>query len=145
MLLFEGARFGGDLVVVIREELLALGIEDSRIDQAHSLQAEFERCGQHAQAVFHATTEVDRGGFREISRRARYLSNAVVHVDDLGQDFVVKNEVVGILFERQASQDLRRKSPVAGVILGQLEIEQQILEESQESVGDVLIERHSAL
>ena len=47
--------------------------------------------------------------------------------------------------QRQCLQHRRRERAVAGVELGELDSQQDVLDGGQEPVGDVLVERHAAL
>ena len=100
---------------------------------------------QYAKTVDHASPEIDRRRLREILRRTADLAHAEAEPEDLGEHLVVEDEVVGVLEQRKRFQHLAREGPVAGVVLGELRAEQEVLERGQEAVRDVLVERHAAL
>src|SRR5579864_405859 len=62
----------------------------------------------------------------------------------LREHLVVENKVVGILQQRQLGQDLPAEGTVPGVILGELNAQENVLECRKEAVGDVFIKRHAA-
>src|SRR5205823_1018494 len=59
-------------------------------------QAEFERGPNYAHSVHRAAPEIDRRGFREVSRRARDFADARARKDRLREDLIVENEIVRV-------------------------------------------------
>lgn len=81
------------------------------------LEAELHGGAQNPETIFTASAEVDRGGFREIFRRAGDLPDVETSVDDLRQHLVVEDEIVGVVHEGHLLQHLSGEGAVAGVIL----------------------------
>src|SRR5262249_4797613 len=121
------------------------GVVDSEAGQAHPLKPEFQRGYKHAQPVLHAAWKVDRRGFGKVLGGAGDFADSIAEIDGLSQDLVVKQEIVGILFERKLFQDSPREGAISRVILRQLVVEQEILYQRKESVRNVLVQRHPSL
>jgi hypothetical protein len=107
-------------------------------------QAELERGAQHAQPVDGAAAEIDGGGFREITGGTGDLAYPRAHQHGLRHYLVIEYEIVGIALQRHGLQQLPAVGPKAGVILGELGAHEQVLHQRQETIGDVLIDRHAA-
>src|SRR5207245_10645308 len=80
----------------------------------------------------------------KILGRTRHLADSKSEVNALRQHLVVENKIIGIFQQRQLGEHLAAESAVAGVILGKLCTEKQILEGSQQTISHVLIKRHAA-
>ena len=53
--------------------------------------------------------------------------------------------IVGVELEGQRFEHLHREDAVAAVVLGQVGLQQKVLQASEDAVADVLVERHPAL
>src|SRR5438132_1525165 len=62
----------------------------------------------------------------------------------LRENLVVENKIIGIFEQRKIQQYLGAEGAVPGVVFGELDSQEKILESSQEAVGDVFVERHTA-
>ena len=56
-----------------------------------------------------------------------------------------EDEAVRVFFQRKLGEDASGERSIAGVIFGELVVQQQVLDEGQGAVGDVLVNRHSPL
>ena len=137
-------RLRGAGFVVLRFEMAAFLAEDRELRYACSLQCELHCSFQHAQAVGHASAEVDAGGFFEIFRRAGDFADAEVEVDALGEHLVVEDEVVAVFAEREAGQDFAAEGSVTGVVFTQLHTQKHVRERGQQPVRNILVKRHAA-
>jgi len=63
----------------------------------------------------------------------------------LHEHLVVEDEAIVVLLERQRLQESARERAEARMVLGELLPDEQILDEGQNSVRDILVERHAAL
>ena len=88
---------------------------------------EVERGSQDFKAIFDAALEVDRGSFFEIFRRAGDLADLEVEHDGLGDHLVVEDEIVGVFEQGEGLQQFPREGAIPGVILRQLDAEEEIL------------------
>ena len=102
-----------------------------------------ERHPQHAYAVYTAAAQVDRGGFGKIFGGAGYLAYLEARPEYLRQHLVVEHEIVGVDIVVDSAQHLGREGPVAGMILGEFLIEQNILREREYAVGHIFEQRHA--
>src|SRR6202022_4616616 len=90
--------------------------EKRRINQPHSRQPELHRAPQHAEAVDHTALEIDRRRFREIFRRAAYLTDPEPEINGLYQHLIVENEIVRVVAKRQPLQHSPAPCPISGMI-----------------------------
>jgi len=92
---------------------------------------------EHPKPVFGATRKVDRAGLFEVLGWAGHLGNVEPVVDDLGEHFVVEDEIVVVGIEVDVLQDFAAESAVAGVVLAQSIAAKEVLPGRQDTVGDV--------
>ena len=88
------------------------------LGQARPLQEVVEGHPQYAKAIPHTSSEIDGGSLFEVFRRAGYLGDVVAAIDDLGEHFIVEDEIVGIEVEADAGKHFPAESPVAGMVFG---------------------------
>ena len=60
------------------------------------------------------------------------------------QHLIVENEIVAIFPQRQAGQHLSAESAIAGVILGELDVQEEVFKSGEQAVGDVFVKRHAS-
>src|ERR1019366_5467680 len=108
------------------------------------LQCELNRRPKHTQAVLHAAAEIDGGRFLEILGGPGNLADAEAEVDALGEHLVVENKIVAVFPKGQAGEYLAAEVAVAGVILGQLDAQEQVLKSGEQAVGDVFVKWHAS-
>jgi len=99
----------------------------------------------HPPAVGHAPAKIDGGSLGEIAGRATHLPNFVTPGGNLQNDLVVEYKIVGVAVVVDATQDIRSKGPVAGVVFREFEPHQQILASGKHTVKNVFVEGHAAL
>src|SRR6185437_14235346 len=138
------AGAAGIVLVAAGFQLPARGIENAKAAQADFLQTELQRGGHHSQPVLHTAAEVDGGGCRKILGGAGDFADVEAEIYALGQHLVVENKVIGVFQQRQFRQNTAAESPVAGVVLGKLGLQEPVLHQSEKAVGNVLVTRHSA-
>src|SRR6201999_3709845 len=98
-----------------------------------------------ADAILDAAAEVDGGGLGKILGGAAHFPDGEMIPKDLGQHLVVEDKVIGVGLQGQALEELAGEGAVAGVVLGELGPEEQVLRGSEEAIGDVLPDGHAAL
>src|SRR5580700_2690483 len=114
------------------------------MNNASPLERKLQSSFEDPKAVLNAATKIDGRRFFKIFGRAGNLPNTEAEVDALRQHLVVENEIVAILPERQPGKHLAAESAVAGVILGQLDAEKQVLKSGEQAVRDVFVKRHAS-
>src|SRR5271157_4772256 len=121
-----------------------MGVEETRVEQAPFCKQRPQRGPDNAPAVDDAVAQIDGGGFGEVARRAGDFADVGTQQERLGDDLVIKNKIVGIVLEGQSKKQLAGVGAEAGVVLGEFGAEQEVLKESQDAVGEVLVARHAA-
>src|SRR5713226_1806311 len=140
-----GSRLVDNFLVIVQKQSAAHPAEDSEFSQVHLLQAVLHRRSQYAEAVLYAAAKAYRRSLREILRRAGYFANPVIEIRHLGQHFVIKDKIVGVLFQRQVGQYLAGKGPKPSVIFGEFLAEKNVLKCRQKTIGNILVQGHSSL
>ena len=121
------------------------GLNRGRRARPHLPECKLKAGEQHAKAVFHAAAEIDGGGLLEILRRAGNLADAEAEIHTLRQHLVVEDEVLRVLQQRQRGQHLAAEGAIAGVVFGELDAQEYVLEGGEEAVGNVFVERHATV
>lgn len=118
--------------------------EKGRLRYSQSLEEKFDGRRKHAEAVFDAPPEVDRGSVFKIFSRAAYLSDSEPEIHRLGKHLVIEYEVIGVLFERKRFEHRAAECSKAGMVFRQFRAEHQVLYEREKPVRNILVERHPA-
>lgn len=61
---------------------------------------------QTSKTILEAALKVNGGGFRKILRRTAYFSYFVIQPQNLGQNLIIKYEIIGVSFQWQLLQKL---------------------------------------
>src|SRR5258708_1430663 len=77
-------------------QLAAFVAETRKVEQAHPLEGELKRGSEHAEAILHATPEVNGRSLLEVLCWTRDFSDAKAEVYALGEHLIVKDKVVGV-------------------------------------------------
>src|ERR1035438_3830231 len=133
------------LGIILLSDLPAVWVKAPNAGDVQSVRNKTGSGAEDSKSILHAALEIDGRGFFKVLCRAGDLSNAKAEHDGLGDHLVVKDEVVGVLKDGKSLKQLSRECAKAGVVFRQLDAQKEILKGGEESVGDVLIERHSAL
>ena len=99
---------------------------------------------QHAHAVPDAPPQVYRRRVGLVTGRAGQLTDAGTRRQGLDEDLVVEDEVIRVALERDGGEQAAAERAQAGMVLGQLLAEHDVLGQGEEPVGDVLVAGHSA-
>src|SRR6266446_4860398 len=114
-------------VAAIGLEPAAVAGEQAAASNPPAVHAEGGGGAQDAEPVTHAGAESDRRRLGEVAAGARDLADREAQPDRLAEHLVVEQEVVRVLLERQRLEDGPRESAEAGVVLGELGAEEQVL------------------
>src|SRR5664279_5458080 len=109
------------------------------------VKCKLESRAHYAQTVGDATAKIDGRRLFKILGWTRHFADAKSEVYTLRQHLVVEHKVRRIFQQRQLGQNFAAERPIAGVILGELYAQEQVLEGRQKAVGDVLVQRHAAM
>src|SRR5208282_4573748 len=141
----RGSGGQSSLVVRLRSGLKSFSIfaEYGVADNAGALEGELQSGCEHSEAILHAAAEIDGGGLLEILGGAGNFADAEAEIDALGEHLVVEDEIVAILPQGQAGEYFAAESAITGVILRQLDVQEQVLKSGEQAVGDVFIKRHA--
>src|SRR5260370_9120784 len=123
-----GSRLVDNFLVIVQKQSAAHPAEDYELSQVHLLQTVLQRRSQYAEAVLYAAAKAYRRSLREILRRAGYFADPVIEIRHLGQHFVIKHKIVGVLLQRQVAQDLPGKGSNPTVIFGEFLPEKDFLQ-----------------
>ena len=134
-----------NLGIILRSNLSSVCIEAGNARDAPPVRYKAGCGAENAEPILHAALEVDRRSFLEVFRGTGYFTNPEAKHDGLRDHLVVEDEIVRILQQWKCFKKLSRKGPEAGVILGQLHAQKQVLKRSEKTVGNVFVTRHSAL
>src|SRR4029453_6994531 len=104
------------------------------MSQPPTLERELESRTQDAEAVGDATSKVDRRRILKVFGRTGDFSDAKAEMNALREHLVIKNEVVGIFEQGQASENLFAECPIPRVVLGEFDFQEQIFKRGQEAV-----------
>src|SRR5208337_2138922 len=142
----RGSGGQSSLVVRLRSGLKSFSIfaEYGVADNAGALEGELQSGCEHTEAILNAAAEIDGGGFLEILGGTGNFADAEAEIDALGEHLVVEDEIVAILPQRQAGEHVAAESAITGVILRQLDVQEQVLKSGEQAVGDVLVKRHAS-
>ena len=99
---------------------------------------------QHAEAVDDRAAEADFAAVLEIFRRAGDFADAHPERVRLDEHLVVEDEIGRIRSQRQRLDDMARERAIAGVELGELGADNQVLQCGEKPVGNVFVTRHAA-
>src|SRR5262245_26181584 len=105
-----------------------------RGEKSPSSETELERRAEAAEAIPHASAEVDRGGLREVLRGTAHLADAEAEPERLGEHLIVEHEVIRVGLERKRFEDAPRVGAIARVELGELRAEQHVAGQGQAAV-----------
>src|ERR1019366_9715379 len=97
-------RFGGAAVTALQ------AVELARVDDAAAVQQVTHQQPQDGDAVDTALEERRGRRLSEVPGGHRHLGDAHFHVDDLGQNLLIENKLVGIIWRFTDSRTSRRKA-----------------------------------
>lgn len=97
------------------------------------------RNAHNAKSVGDASSEINRGSFFKIFSWASHFGDMEPCVDNLGEHFIIENEVVRIGFKVDSFKYPAIKSAISGMVFGQFIAHHQVLGKGEKSVGDILI------
>lgn len=113
-------------------------------EQSGALKKMDKRNFHHPKAVLDASGQVDRRRFLKIFSRAGHFGNLETGINNLGEHFIVENEIIRIGFKGNGAKHLATESPVARMVFREFIIDQYILEQREEAVCPIFVDRHAS-
>src|SRR5581483_1103430 len=101
------------------------------MSQADALQSELQCRRQDTQAILQASREVDGRRFFEVLRGARNFADPKAEMHALREHLIVENKVIRVLEQRQLRQNVAAEGAISGVILRQLDPQEEILKRGE--------------
>lgn len=91
-------------------------LEDRKFFYPHFLQSELNRGTKNPDPIDYAPFKTDRRCIVEVFCWAAYFPYFKIKIYGLGQYFVVKDKIIGVLFQRKGLQYLFTEGSVTGVV-----------------------------
>ncbi|SRR6266446_4521852 len=118
--------------------------QKKRLGESSFGKTECERGAKTTETIEYAAAKINRRCIGVVTGRTANFGDGITTPQCLDQHLIIEDEVVGILAEVEALEELPREGPVSRMILGEFGAREGILDEREEAVRHVSPPRHSA-
>src|SRR6266446_1678309 len=118
--------------------------QKKRLGEASLGKTECERGVETTETIEYAAAKINRRCIGVVTGRTANFRDGITTPECLDQHLVIEDEVVGIVAEVEALEELPRERAVSRMILREFRAREGILDEGEEAIRHVPPPRHSA-